>query len=73
MSVWRVSTSFGNRYTIATSAAKARANVAYWLRRYVAYVHSGTAAACVSVVVPLGGYGRIKAKSERAQNDYHTI
>ena len=29
MSVWRVSTSFGNRYTSAISAAKARANVAY--------------------------------------------
>ena len=61
------------RYTIATSAAMARANVAYWLRRYVAYVPIGTAAACVAVVVQLGGYGRIKAKSERAQNDYHTI
>ena len=75
MSVWRVSTSFGNRYTSAISAAKARANVAYSLRRYGAYVPSGTAAAAawVAVVVPLGGYGRIKAKSERAQNDYHTI
>ena len=73
MSTYRISTNFGDRYTIATSAAKARANVAYWLRRYVAYVHSGTAAAWVAVVVPLGGYGRIKAKSERAQNDYHTI
>ena len=73
MSIYRISTNFGDRYTIATSAAKARANVAYWLRRYVAYVPSGMAAACVAVVVPLGGYGRIKAKSERAQNDYHTI
>ena len=73
MSIYRISTNFGDRYTSATSAAKARANVAYWLRRYVAYVPSGTAAACVAVVVPLGGYGRIKAKSERAQNDYHTI
>ena len=73
MSVWRVSTSFGNRYTSAISAAKARANVAYWLRRYGTYVPSGTVAAWVAVVVPLGGYGRIKAKSERAQNDYHTI
>ena len=73
MSIYRISTNFGDRYTIATSAAKARANVAYWLRRYVAYVPSGTAAACVAVVVPLGGYGRIKAKSERVQNDYHTI
>ena len=73
MSIYRISTNFGDRYTIATSAAKARANVAYWLLRYVAYVTSGTAAACVAVVVPLGGYGRIKAKSERAQNDYHTI
>ena len=73
MSIYRISTNFGDRYTIATSAAKARENVAYWLRRYVAYVPSGTAAACVAVVVPLGGYGRIKAKSERAQNDYHTI
>ena len=73
MSTYRISTNFVDRYTIATSAAKARANVAYWLRRYVAYVPSCTAAACVAVVVPLGGYGRIKAKSERAQNDYHTI
>ena len=68
-----ISTNFGDRYTIATSAAKARANVAYSLRRYGTYVPSGTAAAAwVAVVVPLGGYGRIKAKSERAQNDYHT-
>ena len=36
MSTYRISTNFGDRYTIATSAAKARANVAYWLRRYVA-------------------------------------
>ena len=55
------------RYTSATSAAKTRANVAYNLRRYGAYVPSGTAAAWVAVVVPLGGYGRIKAKAERAR------
>ena len=67
MSIYRISTNFGDRYTIATSAAKARANVAYSLRRYGAYVPSGTAAAWVAVVVPLGGYGRIKAKSERAK------
>ena len=67
MSIYRISTNYGDRYTIATSAAKARANVAYWLRRYVAYVPSGTAAAWVAVVVPLGGYGRIKAKAERAR------
>ena len=73
MSIYRISTNYGDRYTIATSAAKARANVAYSLRRYGAYVPRGTAAAWVAVVVPLGGYGRIKAKSERAQNDYHTI
>ena len=73
MSTYRISTNFGDRYTSATSAAKARANVAYSLRRYGAYVPSGAAAAWVAVVVPLGGYGRIKAKSERAQNDYHTI
>ena len=73
MSIYRISTNFGDRYTIATSAAKARVNVAYSLLRYGAYVPSGTAAAWVAVVVPLGGYGRIKAKSERAQNDYHTI
>ena len=73
MSIYRISTNYGDRYTSAKSAAKARANVAYILRRYGAYVPSGTAAACVAVVVPLGGYGRIKAKSERAQNDYHTI
>ena len=66
MSIYRISTIFGDRYTIATSAAKDRANVAYNLRRYGAYVPSGTAAAWVAVVVPLGGYGRIKAKSERA-------
>ena len=73
MSTYRISTNFGDRYTIATSAAKARANVAYNLRRYGAYVPSGTASAWVAVCVPLGGYGLIKAKSERAQNDYHTI
>ena len=73
MSMCRISTNFGDRYTSAPSAAKARANVAYSLRRYGAYVPSGTAAAWVAVVVPLVGYGRIKAKSERAQNDYHTI
>ena len=66
MSIYRISKNYGDRYTSAPSAAKASANVAYWLRRYVAYVPSGTAAACVAVVVPLGGYGRIKAKSERA-------
>lgn len=29
MSIYRISTSYGDRYTSATSAAKARANVAY--------------------------------------------
>ena len=67
MSIYRISTNFGNRYTSANSAEKARANVAYSLRRYGAYVPSGTAAAWVAVVVPLGGYGRIKAKAERAR------
>ena len=66
MSICRISTNYGERYTSANSAAKARANVAYNLRRYGAYVPSGTASAWVAVVVPLGGYGRIKAKSERA-------
>lgn len=37
MSIYRISTNFGDRYTSATSAAKARANVAYLLRRYVDY------------------------------------
>ena len=60
-----ISTSDGDRDTSATSAAKARENVAYSLRRYGAYVPSGAAAAWVAVVVPLGGYGRIKAQSER--------
>ena len=67
MSIYRISTNYGDRYTIATSAAKARANVAYWLRRYVAYVPSGTAAAWVAVVVQLGGYGRTKAQTEMAK------
>ena len=62
MSTYRISTNCGDSYTSATSAAKARANVAYSLRRYWTYVPSGTAAAWVAVVVPLGGYGRIKAK-----------
>ena len=66
MSICRISTNYGERYTSENSAAKARANVAYWLRRYGAYVPSCTASAWVAVVVPLGGYGRIKAKSERA-------
>lgn len=61
MSIYRTSTNFGDRYTIATSAAKARANVAYSLRRYGAYVPSGTAAAWVAVVVPLS-----KPQAERA-------
>ena len=61
MSIYRTSTNFGDRYTIATSAAKARANVAYWLRRYGAYVPIGTAAAWVAVVVPLS-----KPQAERA-------
>lgn len=29
MSIYRISTNYGDRYTSATSAAKARANVAY--------------------------------------------
>lgn len=61
MSSWRVSTNYGDRYTRATSAAKARANVAYWLRRYGAYVPAGTAASWVAVVVPLS-----KPQAERA-------
>lgn len=60
MSAWRVSTDYGDRYTRANSAAKARANVAYWLRRCGAFVPSGAAAAWVAVVVPLS-----KAQSER--------
>lgn len=56
------------RYTSAPSAAKARANVAYSLRRYGAYVPSGAAAAWVAVVVPLGGYAGIKADPQRANN-----
>lgn len=53
MSAWRVSTDYGDRYTRANSAAKARANVAYNLRRFGAYVPSGAASAWVAVVVPL--------------------
>ena len=66
MSIYRISTSYGNRYTSAPNAAKARANVAYSLRRYGAYVPSGAAAAWVAVVVPFGDYAGIKADSERA-------
>ena len=54
MSAWRVITKYGDRYTRATSAAKARANVAYNLRRFVAYVPRGESAAWVAVVVNLG-------------------
>ena len=61
MSAWRVITNDGDRYTRATSAAKARANVAYWLRRYGAYIPAGAAAAWVAVVVPL-----TKTATERA-------
>ena len=61
MSIYRISTNYGDRYTRATSAAKARANVAYNLRRFGAYVQRGEAAAWVAVVVNLG-----KPETERA-------
>jgi len=61
MSIYRISTNYGDRYTRATSAAKARANVAYNLRSFGAYVPSGEAAAWVAVVVNLG-----KPETERA-------
>ena len=53
MSIYRISTNYGDRYTRATSAAKARANVAYNLRRFGAYVPIGEAAAWVAVIVNL--------------------
>ena len=53
MSAWRVSTNYGDRYTRANSAEKARANVAYWLRRYGAYVPAGASAEWEAVAVPL--------------------
>ena len=61
MSAWRVITKYGERYTRATSAAKARANVAYNLRSFGAYVPSGEASAWVAVIVNLG-----KPETERA-------
>lgn len=62
MSAWRVSTNYGDRYTRAASAKKARANVAYNLRKYGAFVPAGAAAAWVAVVVPL-----TKTTTERAR------
>lgn len=61
MSAWRVSTDYGDRFTRADSAKKARSNVAYQLRRFGAFVPAGAAAAWVAVVVPL-----TKTATERA-------